>query len=118
LYNLHRAKEHLTEKNRRTLIIVEGFKAVWYLNLIGYENVVACMGSRLTPGQMNLIYTNNVFNVALLFDGDKAGRQGMKAASEDLMGKVKIKTIEVDEDKSPDDYTFDVLIEKLKNIPN
>ncbi len=118
LYNLYRAKEHLTEKNNHTLIVVEGFKAVWYLNMYGFNNVVACMGSKITPGQINLL-CKYAHKVVLLLDGGGAGRDGIDAAMGDLKGKIKTEAIYIPDDgKSPDDYPPDIVIDWLKNIPN
>jgi DNA primase len=87
LYNLNRAKDDLDES--RTIIVVEGFKSVWRLYMAGYKNVVACMGSRITPGQQNLLYSY-AFNLILLFDMDAAGMKGMKHALADMDGKIRM----------------------------
>jgi DNA primase len=118
LYNLHRAKEHLNEKNKHTLIVVEGFKSVWYLHMLGIDNSVACLGSKITPGQINLL-CKYVHRVVLLLDGGAAGRDGIEAAKEDLKGKIKTDAIYIPDDgKSPDDYSPDVVIDWLKDVLN
>ena len=118
LYNLHRAKEHLTDKNNKTLIVVEGFKAVWFLSMLGFDNVVACMGNKLTPGQIGLLCTH-AFNVVLMLDGGNAGLDGIKSAMEELKGKIKTTAIYIPDDKkSPDDYLPEIVIDWLKNTPN
>ncbi|GAF93846.1 unnamed protein product, partial [marine sediment metagenome] len=118
LYNLYRAKEHLTDKNNRTIIVVEGFKAVWFLSMLGFDNVVACMGSKLTPGQTDLL-CKYAFNVVLMLDGGDAGLDGIKSAMEELKGKIKTTAIYIPDDKkSPDDYLPEIVIDWLKNTPN
>jgi DNA primase len=118
LYNLCRAKEFLREKNRYTIIVVEGFKAVWYLHQLGYDNCVACLGSVITPGQINLL-CKYASNVVLMLDGGEAGKYGIKAATKDLKGKIRTQAIYIPDDKkSPDDYPPDIVIDWLKNIPN
>jgi len=87
LYNLHRAKEYMGKS--RTLIVVEGFKSVWKMYMSGYKNVVACMGSKITPGQQSLLYSY-AFEVILFFDGDAAGVKGTSKALEDMKGKIKV----------------------------
>jgi len=105
LYNLHRAKKHMDES--KTLIVVEGFKSVWKLYMAGYKNAVACMGSRLTPGQQSLLYSH-AFNVILLLDGDKAGAKGTVRALEDMKGKISIIPVFFPyEDKDPGDLTIE-----------
>ena len=118
LYNLHRAKEHLNEKNKHTLIVVEGFKAIMFLHMLGIDNCVACMGSKITPGQTNLL-CKYAHRVVLLLDGGAAGRDGIDAALIDLKGKIKTDAIYIPDDgKSPDDYSPDVVIDWLKDILN
>lgn len=110
LYNLHRAKECLDAS--RTIIVVEGFKSIWRLFMAGYKNAVACMGSRITPGQQNLLYSY-AFNVVLLFDMDEGGVRGMKHALSDMNGKIGIDPIflpYVDADPS------DLNVEEIKAL--
>ncbi len=110
LYNLHRAKEHTN--GAKTLIVVEGFKSVWKLYMAGYKAVVACMGSRITPGQQNLLY-GYAFNVILLLDGDKAGVNGTVKALEDMKNKINVIPLFLPyEDKDPSDLS----IEEIKEI--
>jgi DNA primase len=87
LYNLNNAKDV-----SKTLIVVEGFKSVWKLDMAGYKNAVACMGSRITEGQQNLLYSH-AFNVILLLDGNEAGVKGTAKAAEDMKGKINIRPI-------------------------
>ena len=117
LYNLYKALPHVSDKTNDTLIVVEGFKALWALWNLDYKNIVACMGSRITPGQARLIckYTRNV---VLMFDGDEAGLTGMKAFEEDFGHRVKVKQIKLSDDKSPDDYPVEELLTLLENIPH
>jgi DNA primase len=87
LYNLNNAKKHMGEK--RSLIIVEGFKGVWRCHMAGYKNTVACMGSRITTGQQSLLYSN-AFTIILLLDWDDAGIKGVAKAVKDMKGKINI----------------------------
>jgi len=108
LYNLHRAKD-VSKK----IIVVEGFKSVWKLNMAGYKNVVACMGSRITPGQQSLLYSH-AFEVILLFDGDKAGIKGTLKAIEGMDGKIKLTPLFFPhEDIDPGDLNVEEVIELL-----
>lgn len=110
LYNLHRAKDHMS--GAKTLIVVEGFKSVWKLYMAGYKAVVSCMGSRITPGQQNLLYSY-AFNVILLLDGDKAGVKGTVKALEDMKNKTNVIPLFLPyDDKDPGDLS----IEEIKEI--
>jgi DNA primase len=104
LYNLCNAKS-ISD----TIIVVEGFKSVWKLHMAGYFNAVACMGSRITTGQQNLLYTN-AYKVVLLLDGDEAGMLGTIKAVEDMRGKIEIRPIFFPyDDKDPADIPLDEL---------
>lgn len=74
LYNLNNAISVKTD----TIILVEGFKAAWAVYEAGYSNVTACMGAIVTPGQSNLLVTLSKMNCVIMFDGDKAGEEGME----------------------------------------
>jgi len=116
LYNLNRALPYVSEKTNDTLIVVEGFKALWALYQLGFKNVVACMGSRITPGQARLI-CKYARNVILMFDGDEAGLRGMQAFEEDFGHRVKVAKIELTDERSPDEYPVEEIISLLGNIP-
>lgn len=112
LYNLHRAKNYMGKS--KSLIVVEGFKSVWKLYMSGYKNVVACMGSTLTPGQQSLLYSH-AFEVILFLDGDAAGVKGTTKAINDMKGKIKIIPIFFPyENKDPGDLS----IEEFKEFDN
>ena len=107
LYNLHKAKD-----TSKTIIVVEGFKSVWKLHMAGY-NAVACMGSRITPGQQGLLYSH-AFEVILLFDGDKAGIKGTMKAIEAMKGKIKLTPLFFPfEDRDPGDLNVEELRELI-----
>ena len=74
LYNYHEAKESVREK--KYLIVVEGFMDVIRLASVGIDNVVALMGTALTKEQITLLkrLSNNIY---LCLDGDKAGQKGI-----------------------------------------
>jgi len=109
LYNLQRAKNFVGES--KTLIVVEGFKSVWKLYMAGYKNAVACMGSYITPGQQNLLYSH-AFTVILLLDGDEGGAKGTVRALNDMKGKINIVPIFFPyENRDPADLSIEEFIE-------
>ena len=113
LYNLNNTLDFLDIYNQ-TLIIVEGFKALWAVYSSGFPNCVAAMGSRLSSSQVNLMIKRGILNCILMLDGDKAGRKGMSSSEEMLKGKLNFKSIYLTENTSPDDYNF----KDLGNIIN
>lgn len=54
LYNLYNAKKVKDDYNG-TLVIVEGFKAAWYVYECGFKNVCAIMGAKVSLEQINLL---------------------------------------------------------------
>jgi len=108
LYNLYKAKDV-----SKTIIVVEGFKSVWKLHMAGYKNAVACIGSRITPGQQSLLYSH-AFDVILLFDGDEAGIKGTMKAIDAMKGKIKVVPIFFPfEDRDPGDLNVEELRELI-----
>lgn len=75
LWNFHNVFPSLFHNKLDTLIVVEGYKACIWMLQNGIENVVALMGSRMTPSQESLLckYTKAVF---LALDYNDAGIGG------------------------------------------
>lgn len=118
LYNLCNCKELLSNK---PLIIVEGFKSVWRLYELGIYNVVACMGSSITTGQAQLLFTHANNGAVLFLDNDLAGATGIGKAYELLKGKLDVSMeviTEVDKDGKgldPADLNKEQIFYYLKN---
>lgn len=72
LYNLHNARQAAHE--RGTVISVEGYVDVIAMTMAGCPNVVAGLGTALTPDQCELLW-KMAEEPILCFDGDKAGRK-------------------------------------------
>jgi len=70
LYNFWRAKE--TIRKKKEIIISEGFMEVIRLHTIGYDNVVALMGTGFTKEHLEILKNLKV-NVVLNLDQDDAG---------------------------------------------
>lgn len=87
LYNLNRIKDVV---GISPLIIVEGFKSVWRLYELGIKNVVACMGSGITSGQANLLFTYAHAGVVFFFDNDMAGVTAIGKSYDLLKNKMRV----------------------------
>jgi 5S rRNA maturation endonuclease (ribonuclease M5) len=117
IYNLDRAKKFSEEKS---LIVVEGFKSVWKLYDYGMKNVVAVMGSKITPGQANLFCQYALKGIVIMFDNDVAGVSGATQAYEELKNKLDVFLVfitEVDENGKgldPSDLSREVINGYLK----
>lgn len=71
---------HLANKSRADYFIAcEGYMDVIALNLVGFDNAVASLGTALTINQLNLIktYTEHLY---LMYDSDEAGYNAIKRA--------------------------------------
>ena len=102
LYNYKKAFEHAREK--RQIIVVEGFMDVIRLYTIGIKNVVATMGTAITKEHADLIRKLSK-NVVLCFDGDKAGEKATQSALEVLENiGLTPKIIRLENNLDPDDY--------------
>ena len=81
LFGINLAKGEIRNKNE--VVLVEGEMDVILSNQAGFKNVVACKGTALTEGQIDLLkkYTENL---SLCFDmdlaGDSASRRGIEMA--------------------------------------
>lgn len=119
LYNLYNAIHHIENK---PLIVVEGFKSVWRFWDYGINNVVAVMGSKICPGQVNLFYMYAVDDVVIMFDNDGPGAAGCIKACKDIGNKFNVIPIfitEVDEDGKgldPSDLSKDVVYNYLEGF--
>lgn len=102
LYNYHKAKEAARQKNQ--IIVVEGFMAAIRTYISGYKNVVATMGTAVTPIQANLIKKLGK-EVIICFDGDEAGAHGTMSFIDQLMDLgVTPKIVRLEDNMDPDDY--------------
>ena len=78
-FGMFQAQKHLREK--RELILVEGYFDVIALHAAGFENVVATCGTSLTPDHLAL-FRRFADKIIILFDGDKAGISATERAME------------------------------------
>ena len=102
LYNYHRAKNVARQKNE--IIVMEGFMDVIRAYSVGFQNVVATMGTAVTSVQANLI-KKMAKEVILCFDGDEAGKKASLACGEELLKLgVSPRVVRLEENLDPDEY--------------
>jgi DNA primase len=102
LYGLNWAKQAIRKADR--IIIVEGYFDAIRLMLAGIMEVVAPLGTALTPQQAALLrkYTTNVF---LLYDSDSAGLKAtFRAGDELLAGGLSVRVITLPDGEDPDTF--------------
>jgi DNA primase len=118
LYNLNNAVK-VREVFGDCLIVVEGFKAVWYLCSCGFPNVVASMGTSITNEQALLAANNGFKRCFIMFDGDEAGRRGLESAIKTVSLYMRTESIplwELFPNSSPDDLSVETIISLLDNV--
>lgn len=100
LYNLHAAKQSIRRED--SVILVEGYFDVIRLVLAGVDNVVAPLGTALTPDQAALLRRFAPLAL-LLYDSDSAGLKAtFRAADECLRHKLRVKVATMPEGEDPD----------------
>lgn len=105
LYNMHRA----LASGENTVLLVEGFKALWAVWESGFPNVVACMGANLSKDQVLALCTSGFTNCLIMLDGDEAGRAGTKAVEKKLRPYFNTLVLPLPEGSSPDDFSREEL---------
>ena len=102
LYGLHLSKDEI--RRQAFAILVEG-----YLDLIvpyqnGVRNIVASLGTALTPEQVKLI-GRFARKVLVNYDGDRAGVQAAKRAIETILAEdIEVKVLVLPDNADPDDF--------------
>jgi DNA primase len=77
----------------------------------GIKNVVAVMGSSLTPEQLS-IAVSSAIKIKVFLDGDGAGKSGARRICEQLKRYVDVYVVEYEGD--PDDLTPEESFEVLR----
>ncbi len=100
LFSLNFAKKD----NSKRLILAEGYMDVIAVNQAGFENVVATLGTALTPEQARLM-KQYADEVVIAYDSDNAGQNATHKAI-NLLSEVGIATkiIKMENAKDPDEY--------------
>lgn len=103
LFNLNMIKRLKQEKRIDNLIMVEGYMDAITLYQAGFKNVVASMGTSLTPDQARMVkrYSENVL---VSYDGDAAGRHANLRGMEIFRrAGLNVKVVPLPEGEDPDD---------------
>src|SRR5216110_1403207 len=102
LYGLHLTRDEI--RRQSFAILVEG-----YLDLIvpyqnGVRNIVAILGTALTPEQVKLV-GRFARRVLVNYDGDRAGVQAAKRAIETILAEdIEVKVLVLPDNADPDDF--------------
>lgn len=102
LYGLHASKEAIRQAG--DVILVEGYTDYLSLYQAGIKNVVASLGTALTPSQVGLA-ARFAPRIVINYDGDAAGRTAAYRALPLCFEKgLEIRVLVLPEDLDPDSY--------------
>ncbi len=102
LYGLNLARQHIIRT--RTAIVVEGYMDVIACHQAGVTNVIATLGTALTPDHARIL-KNYAQTIVLVFDSDDAGRRAADRALEVFVrGTLDVKIAAVPDGKDPCDF--------------
>lgn len=100
LFSMNFAKNAETKR----LILCEGYMDVIAVNQAGFENVVATLGTAITPDQARLI-SHYAEEVVIAYDSDGAGQKAtQKAINHFASVGVRTKIIHMEGAKDPDEF--------------
>lgn len=114
LYHLDKAKAVI--KKQREVYLMEGFMDVIAAYRAGVENVVASMGTALTPEHVQHL-RKHCKKVVLTYDGDKAGQAATAKALEELQG-FDVDIISLPDGMDPDEFIQRHSEEALQQVLN
>ena len=102
LYGLNLARQQIIRT--RTAIVVEGYMDVIACHQAGVTNVIATLGTALTPDHARIL-KNYAQTIVLVFDSDDAGRRAADRALEVFVrGSLDVKLAAVPDGKDPCDF--------------
>lgn len=103
LFNLHRARKAIVRE--KAVVVVEGYMDCMALVNAGIENVVAILGTALTPEHVRKL-GKLASRIVLCLDSDAAGRSALVKSFTAAypLGLCELLTIAVPEGKDPDDF--------------
>jgi DNA primase catalytic core len=117
LYLIDKAKSAIRKSGQA--VIVEGYTDALMAHQAGFDNVVASLGTALTPGQVGLI-TRYAKRIALAYDVDAAGQKagtfgvqalqaliGQLAATETGIELDEVRVVGLPDGKDPDEVLRD-----------
>jgi DNA primase len=102
LFGLNLTRDEI--RRQEFAILVEGFLDLIVPYQFGVRNVVASLGTALTPDQVKLL-SRFARKVVVNYDGDRAGVQAAKKAIEILLAEdLEVKVLVLPDNADPDEY--------------
>src|SRR5205823_4555703 len=102
LFGLHLTRDEI--RRNGFAILVEGYLDLIVPYQFGVRNVVASLGTALTPEQVKLV-GRFAHKVVVNYDGDRAGVQAAKRAIETILAEdIEVKVLVLPDDANPDEF--------------
>src|SRR5437660_758667 len=102
LYGLHLTRDEI--RRNGFAILVEGYLDLIVPYQFGVLNVVASLGTALTPEQVKLV-GRFARKVVVNYDGDRAGVQAAKRATEAILAEdIEVKVLVLPDNADPDEF--------------
>ena len=102
LYGLNLTRDEI--RRQEFAILVEGFLDLIVPFQAGVKNIVASLGTALTPDQVKLL-SRFARKVVVNYDGDRAGVQAAKKSIEILLAEdLEVKVLVLPENSDPDEF--------------
>ncbi len=112
LFSMNFAKKAETKR----IILAEGYMDVIAVNQAGFENVVATLGTAITPDQARLI-SHYAEEVVIAYDSDGAGQKAaQKAINHFADVGVRTRIIRMEGAKDPDEFIKKFGIERFRML--
>ena len=112
LYSLNFARTCCSEE----LILCEGYMDVIAVNQAGFENVVATLGTAITPNQARLI-SHYCDEVVIAYDSDGAGQNATQKAINHFSDVgLRTRILHMDGAKDPDEYIKKFGAQRFRNL--
>ncbi len=111
LYGFYQARSAIRDKD--SVIVVEGYLDLIACHQAGVENVVASLGTALTPDQVRLI-KRNTKNVFILYDADPAGELATLRGLELFLEEgLEVKIVRLSDGHDPDSFIKEFGVERF-----
>lgn len=123
LYGLDRAKAAMAATG--IAVVVEGYTDVILLHEAGLENVVATLGTSLTPRHIRILSRHAKHRIVYLFDGDAAGQRAADRALQFIdesmtpeagRSRVELAAVTLPSKLDPADFVTEYGADELKRL--
>lgn len=123
LYGLDKAKVSMASTG--IAVVVEGYTDVIALSEAGVKNVVATLGTALTPRHIRALSRHAQKRIVYLFDGDAAGQRAADRALQFIdrtmtpeagRSQIELCAVTLPDDLDPADFVRERGVEKLRSL--